>query len=137
MQKSDQARKIKLIVDGSELLDLVRFGEIFYEDLSVEVPSFDKIRTILAGTEKITPIVCTFKIRRDSETINVIRNWRSQRQIKDCIVVETDGTATEYHRILFPQCEAGNMKLPEFDASAPTYAQAEITFYPNDRIDIS
>lgn len=136
MQRNDQARKTKVIIDGSEILDLVKLGEINFEDLSVEVPSFDKIRTILSGTEKINPITMNFKIRRDSETIKLIRAWRSNRQIKDVTIIETDGTGVEYHRLLLPQCEAGNMKLPEYDASSPTYAQAEIVIYPFDRIDI-
>ena len=137
MQKNDQIRKIKINIDGKELLDLVKFGEINLESISAEVPSFDRIRTILSGTIKINPIVCTFKIRRDSETVKILRDWEMLNQIKDVIIVETDGTGVEYNRILLPATEGGSIKLPEYDAANPAYSQAEITLYPDDVIFIS
>lgn len=136
MQRNDMARKIKCQVDGSELLDIVKFGEVFYEDMTIEVPEFQKITTILSDVTKINPITITVKIRRDSDTIKNIRDWRKNREIKDVTVVETDGTGVEYHRTLLPSCECGNMKLPEYDAASPTYAQAEFIIYPYDRIDL-
>lgn len=131
-QRSDMARKIKFQADGVELVDLVKFGEINLEELTVEVPSYTKIVTILSGTRKINPITVTFKVRRDSAVIKQLEDWRVNRLIKDVTVIETDGTGTEYFRWLMPACELGNMKIPEADHASPTYAQREYTLYPED-----
>jgi hypothetical protein len=135
-QANDMVRKLKIQIAGNEQVDLIKFGELNFEDIPVEVPSYKKIVTILAGINKVNPIPCTFKIQRNTTTLKDLNSWRTNREIKDVTVIETDGTGTEYHRWILIQCEAGNMKLPEYDAASPTYAQAEITLYPFDIIEI-
>ena len=119
-QRADMARKIKFQADGVELVDLVKFGEINLEELTVEVPSYNKIVTILSGTRKINPITLTFKIRRDSIVLKTLKSWWINREIHDSTIIETDGTGTEYNRWLMPSCELGNAKFPEYDAASPT-----------------
>lgn len=132
MQSNDTVRKIILEVNGDELTDLVRFGEIFVEDIPVEVPSLKRIVTILAGVNKINPIACSFKLQRNGLTKNLLQTWVEDKKIKDITVIEVDGSGVENGRMLLKDCEAGNLKFPEYDASSPIYSQAEITFYPFD-----
>lgn len=136
MQNNDMIRKIVINVEGNQLGDLIKFGEIFIEDISVEIPSLKKIVTILAGINKINPVICAFKLQRNSITENFIRSWVEDREVKDISVIEVDGTGIEYGRILLKDCEAGNIKLPEYDATSPTFAQLEVTFYPYDILEL-
>jgi hypothetical protein len=124
------ARKVKIKAEGTELKELIKFGEINQEDISVEVPTFDRIVTILADVEKLNPIPMSFLIRRDDPTLTFLKTWREDREIKDVSVIEYDGTGTEYNRLLMSQCELGNAKIPEYAAESPTYAQVEFTLYP-------
>jgi hypothetical protein len=130
LQENRMARKVKIKAEGTELKELIKFGEINQEDISVEVPMFDRIVTILAGVEKLAPIPMSFLVRRDDPTLIFLKTWREDREIKDVTVIEYDGTGTEYSRLLMSQCELGNAKIPEYTAESPTYAQVEFTLYP-------
>lgn len=131
MQQNDMVRKIKMQVDGGAMVDLIRVGEINLEDASPqEVPSFDRVVTVLSGVTKINPVDISFKIRRNSDTITVVEKWCSKNEVKDVILIETDGHGAEYQRKILPSCEAGNLVLPEYDAAAPVFAQVNITIFP-------
>lgn len=132
MQENRMVRKIKLKVEGNELKELIKFGELNQEDIKAEVPTFDRIVTIVAGVEKIAPIPITFLVRRDDPTIKFLKDWRDNREIKDVTAVAYDGHGAEYERTLFSQCELSDPKLPEYDALNPTFAQAEFTLLPTE-----
>jgi hypothetical protein len=137
MQESRMLRKIKMVVEGTELKELVKFGEVNQEDITGEVPLFDRIVTIVAGVEKIAPIPLTFRIERDNPTTKFLKTWRNDREVKDVTVVEVDGHGIEYNRLLISQCELANLKLPEYGAEAPVFAQIEVTLLPTEILPIS
>lgn len=137
MQENRMARKVKIVAEGTEVKELIKFGEINQEDITTEVPTFDRIVTILAGVEKLAPIPMTFLIRRDDPTLTFLKQWRDDKEIKDVSVVEYDGHGIEYNRQLMSQCELGNAKIPEYSAESPVYAQVEFTLFPTEILPIS
>jgi hypothetical protein len=137
MQENRMARKVKINVEGTELKELIKFGEINQEDITTEVPTFDRIVTILAGVEKLAPIPMTFLIRRDDPTLVFLKDWRDNKEIKDVSIIDYDGHGIEFDRRLMSQCELGNAKIPEYSAEAPVYAQVEFTLFPTEILPIS
>jgi hypothetical protein len=137
MQKNDMARKIKIEIGGEEVPNLVHFGAIERNQVTAEVPSFDKLRTIITGVDTIPPIDMGFKYTRDSETKLFWRNWYEKNQIKDVVVIEVDGTGAEIDRITLLQCECSKYTLPEYTGESPAYFRVDITILPNDILELS
>ncbi len=134
MQTSDIARRIKALIGDIELTDLTRFGELNIEDIKTEVPSLDKIVTIKSGVSKMPVVPITIKIRRDSSQLKFLMKWRDDNETYDVSVVNIDGHDKEYWRIILSQCELADCVLPEYDATAPVYAQAQFNLLPADVI---
>lgn len=137
MQENRLARKVKISVEGNELKELIKFGEINQEDITTEAPTFDRIVTILAGVEKLAPIPITFLIRRDDPTLIFLKAWKDNKEIKDVSVIDYDGHGLEFDRRLMSQCELGNAKIPEYSAESPIPAQVEFTLFPTEILPIS
>jgi hypothetical protein len=137
MQKNDMARKIKIDIDGIERANLVQVGAIERNQVTAEVPSFDKLRTIITGVDTIPVIDMGWKFTRDSDTKEFLKNWYEKTEIKDVILIETDGTGAEIDRITLLQCECAKYSLPEYDAAAPDYYRVDISLAPYDIQEIS
>lgn len=132
MQNNDMARKIKLEIDGGEFVNLVSFGEIPREKTTVEVPAFQKLRTIQTGVDIIPPIDVGFKVTRNSDTNTFLRDWYTNAEAKDVVVIETDGAGVEIDRMSLSQVELGAYSHEEYDASAPAYYRVNVRFLPYD-----
>jgi len=130
MQRSDQAEKHRVLIDGVEIDGLVNVGEYSLEKGQIEVPEFKKIRIIQNGISKIAPIMLTYKIKKDSETLKFFREWYMNDETKDVTKIRTDATGTEFARTLYQSCECVRYYEPAFDGAAPTYAQVQVTLAP-------
>lgn len=125
MQTNDMARRVKCIVGDLEFTDIVKVGELNVEDIKAEIPSINKIVTVKSGVSKMPVVPLTLKIRRDSPQLLFLQKWRDDNEIYDVSLVNIDGHDKEYWRIILSQCELADMILPEYDATAPVYAQAQ------------
>jgi hypothetical protein len=136
MQRNDLAEKKKVIIDGEEIPGLVNFAEIPLEKGQLEVPEFSKIRRIQNGISTVPAIEMTYKIARDTNTLQFFRDWYFLNQEKDVTVIRTDAAGTEFARTLLPSCECVRYAEPAFDAASPTYAQVMVTVAPWDVVPI-
>lgn len=136
-QRNDMAEKKRVEIDGEEIPGLVNFQEITLEKGQLEVPEFDRIRRIQNGIITIPAVEMTYKIARDTNTLEFFREWYYQSQQKDVTVIRTDGSGAEFARTLLQSCELVRLQEPAFDAASPTYAQVAVTMAPWEIIGIS
>lgn len=132
MQNNDLARKIKLEIDGIERTNLVQFGEINREKTTAEVPSFAKLRSIQTGVDIIPPIEAGFKNQRNSDVNKFLRDWYENSEVKDVVVIETDGSGTEIDRMILSSVELSRYNLEEYAGESPSYYRINITMLPYD-----
>ena len=135
-QRNDLAEKKKVMIDGVEVAGLVRIQEIVLEKGQLEVPEFSRIRRIQNGIITIPAVEFTYKIQRDNGTLDFMKAWYFANESKDVTIIRTDGSGAEFARTLLPQCECVRYLEPEYDATAPLYAQVQITVCPWDVIPI-
>lgn len=134
-QNHDIAEKLKIEVDGEELEGLIKQDEAVMEEEAVEVPEFGKKRQVSNGVKKIPALNCTFKVRRNSRTLQILQDWFDKDESHDIVIINTDADGQEYKRTLFPEAEC--IKFPSnggYDAASPTVAQIATTFLPWDVI---
>ena len=136
-QRNDLAEKKKVMIDGVEVQGLVRVQEIVLEKGQLEVPEFSRIRRIQNGIITIPAVEMTYKIQRDTGTLDFMKAWYFGNESKDITIIRTDGSGAEFARTLLPQCECVRYLEPEYDATAPLYAQVQITLCPWDVVPIS
>ena len=137
MQSNDMAEKKVILFDGEDVPGLVNWGEIILERQQLEVPEFDRIRKISNGITTIPAIEFTYKVARDSVTLQFFREYYQQHQEKEVTVVRVDAAGIEFARTLLPFCQLIRYREPPFDAANPTYAQVGGIILPWDVIPIS
>jgi hypothetical protein len=131
-QQNSMARKIKVLVDGTEIPGLVKFGEVPLENSMIQVPLFDRIVNIHNGMTTMPAIPLTYETQRSTSTRSFLRSWFNNKEVHDVTVVQCDATGTEYERIAWTDVECSKLSEPEHDASSPTYAQITVTLLPYD-----
>lgn len=136
-QRNDLAEKKKVMIDGVEIPGLLNVQEIPLEKGQLEVPEFSKIRRIQNGMATIPPVELTYKIQRDTETLDFMKEWFLKDESKDVTIIRTDGSGVEFARTLLPQSECVRYYEPPYDAAAPTFAQVQITLCPWDIVPIA
>jgi hypothetical protein len=136
-QRNDMAEKKRILIDGVEIPGLVSISAITLEKGIINVPEFSKIRKIQNGISTQPEIELVYKISKDSETLDFIKDWYFKDQTKDITVIRTDASGTEFARDLLPSCECTKYIEPEFNGESPTYAKITITIVPFDYIPIA
>jgi len=134
LQINDMAEKVKVHIEGEEILGLVWKGERVLESGTIEVPEFRRTRVIQNGITKIPPQEIRYKVARGTNTSKFFRDWKQNDEVKDVVIVYTDAHGDEYERDLLQQCECIKLGKPEIDLANPTYAQIAITLLPWDII---
>lgn len=137
MQSNDMAEKIKVIIEGIERKDFVSINELDASKGIVDVPEFARKRHIADGVINIPTLECTFKVQRDSDTIEYFRKWHFENQVKDLIKVRLDGHGVEFGRTLYTLCECAGYKEPAYDGLSPSWAKVTVTLVPYDMVVIS
>ena len=135
--KSDQAEKKIILVDGEELEGLVNIDEYVIEDDVVEVPGRTKTVPVRNGVKKIPAIGATYKLNRNSKTLKKLEDWYYKNETHEITLIRTDSAGAEFARELWTNVEVSKLNAPAYDASAPTYAQAVVTYLPEDIIPIA
>lgn len=135
-QRNDLAEKKKVMIDGVEIQGLLNVQEIELTKGELQVPEFSKIRLIQNGMTTIPAIQLTYKIQRDTGTLQFMKDWFLKDESKDITVIRTDASGAEFARTLLPQSEAVGYFEPPYDAATPTFAQVRITIAPWDVIPI-
>jgi hypothetical protein len=130
--RTDQALKRKIEVDGTEWTDLVSLSGIKLEKGTVEVPSFDKIRTIQNGIRKIPPVVFAFKVVKGSKFLGKAASWFSENETHDVVIKDCDATGTTFFQYIASDCECSGWEDPDYDAANPGYSKLTITLLPYD-----
>lgn len=137
MQNNDMAAKRRVEYDGEEITGLVYSAELSLEDKSVVVPEFSKERTIGSGVTTIPVWEVRYKIKRGTNTLQFFRDWHTNKEVKDVMVINVDAHGVEYDRISLPECECLKyVPIPEADTGTPTYAQVSALIAPYDVIPI-
>ena len=131
-QRNDIAAKVRLLIDGTEIPDLVWVGDLDVEQQMIEVPEFNTIRNIGNGVTKIPVIPAKYKITKGGSALAFFRNWYYNKETHDVTVVHTDASGTEISRDLAPGAWCAKFKQPEYDAASPKYAQFETLMVPFD-----
>lgn len=124
-----------LEVDGDPLAGLVNVGE--YEDayMTVRVPGPDRDVPVKSHVRTIPEIDAVFKVQRNSETMRFLENWyKTPRQTYDVTEIYYDGGGDEFARKLWQNVECTKFNGPGYDASAPTFAQVQVRFAPENII---
>lgn len=132
MQQKDLAEKRRLYVDNVEMQGLVNVAEYSLEKGTIEVPEFDKIRTIQNNVRKLVPLEATFKIQRNSATLKILYAWYDNNEVHDILMERTDAHGNTFETVMYPDCEMNKINLPAYDAANPTYAQVAVRFIPWD-----
>lgn len=135
--KSDQSEKKIILVDGEELEGLVGIDEYVVEDDVIDVPGRSKTVPVRNGVKKIPQIPATYKVNRNSKTLKFLEDWYYKNEVHEITLIRTDGAGNEFGRELWPNTEVSKLNAPAYDAAAPTFAQALVTFLPEDIIPIS
>lgn len=135
-QRNEMAEKKRLLWDNEEIPGLVSVDEIVVEKNTIEVPSFSKLRTISNGVIRVPIIVATYKLVRDAITLQFFKDFHYLDQVKDGIIIRTDGHGVEFDRELIPSCECIRITDPAYDAANPDYAQFNVSFAPWDFVPI-
>ena len=105
MQKNDRAQKRRLLFDGDELPGLVETSDLTDEEEGVDVPSFNRTRTVGSGVSKLEPLDVIYKDQKGTKTRKFLTDWKFKKQVKDVVVINTDSTGFEINRWLWPDCE--------------------------------
>lgn len=134
--KGDMVQKKKFLADGSELEGLINMGEYPLEEGVTQIPGQNKIVPVKNGVTTIPPVEATFKITRDSKTLQTLQDWKNDNEYKDCIIITTDGSGAEQYREILPNVECSKISGPAYDASNPAPATVTVTFLPEDVIQI-
>ena len=123
-----------MILDGIERKDLVNVQEISSEKAVVEVPEYMKKRKITNGTIDIPVIQAVFKVQRDSDTIKYFKDYYMNNEVKECILIRTDGHGAEFGRTLYTACECAKYTETAYDGANPTWVQISTILVPYDMI---
>jgi hypothetical protein len=134
--KSDQVEKIIMQLDGEELEGLVAVDEYVVEDDAVDIPGRNRTVPVRTGVKKIPAIGATFKISRNSATMQILSNFYHLKEFHDLVVIRTDGAGNEIRRELWPNCECSKFNGSGYDAASPVFSQIMTTFLPEDIIPI-
>lgn len=135
--KADIVEKKRLLIDGDEWEGLVNIAEYALEEVTVEVPGQDTIVTVKSGKTKIPPIDVIYKIRRDSNVLTKIRDWKNKFEYHDVTCIRSDASGKEFSRELWTSVECSKMTEPAYDAANPPYAQVTATMLPENIIPIA
>lgn len=136
MAKSDMVEKRKLLVDNEEIKGLIECPEYEIAEGVVEVPGQSKTVPVKNGVRVIPQIPMTFKITRGSTTYNFFKDWRNKNEVKNCVMIRTDGRGKEIARELWPNVECSKLNGGPYDASAPATSIANVVLLPEDIVDI-
>lgn len=137
MQQNAMGEKKKLEYDGEEIPGLVNVNELSREKAGIDVPSFDKIRTISNGVSKIPILELTYRVDRNTKTLKFFQDWYDNNEVKDGTLIKYDAHGAEFKRVLLPACECLKVAEVAYDASSPEYSKIMITLAPWDFIPIS
>ena len=137
MAKADQVEKKRILVDGEDLEGLIAVEEYIIEDDVVQIPSRNKTVPVRNGVKKIPPIGASYKVNRNSRTLKVLQDWYNLKETHDVTLIRTDSGDNEFARELWTNVEVSKLSAPAYDAAAPSAATANITFLPEDIIDIA
>lgn len=135
--KNDMVEKKVILVDGEELEGLIGIDEYIIEDDVVEVPGRNRTVPVRNGVKKIPPIPTTYKIQRDSRTLQFLEDWYYKHEFHDVVLIRTDSGGREFRRELWSNVEVSKHSAPAYDAAAPVTAQALVTYLPEDIIPIA
>jgi hypothetical protein len=135
--KSDQVEKIRMLVDGDDILGLINMDEAEVSFGVVEIPGLNKITPVSNGVKTIPQIPGTVKIPRDSNSLKFFEDWFEKRETHEVTIIRTDGSGKEIQRQLWPNTELSRFNGPAYDASAPVTAAQNVTFLPEDIIYIA
>lgn len=128
------AEKKKILISGVEIKELIGIEEISTEKAIIEVPEYMKTRNITSGTVKIPLLNTRFKIQRDTDTIKFFKDWYFNNEVKDVIVIRTDGHGVEFGRTIYTACECAKYTETAYDGANPTYAHIVSILAPYDMI---
>ena len=129
-QRNDVAAKKRLLIDGAELVGLVKVSEINYEQGVIDVPEQRRMRHITNGIINVPKMTVTYKVQKNGATLKVFRDWFFNREIHDVTLISTDAVGSEFARDLCSECECSKFTEPEFDAANPTFAQITVDLLP-------
>ncbi len=132
MQKNEMVEKRIVLWDGEEIPGLVGMGGISREKTGVEVPSFGKVITVPDGIRRIPVISFTYKINRDTNTLQFFEEFFTNNEVKSATIIRTDAHGVEFARILTPFSEARMIEMPEIDLLSPPFAQIAFEVTPWD-----
>lgn len=135
-QRNDQAEKKRVLWDGIEIPGLVSVADIPREKGTVDVPSFNRIRTIQNGIITIPTIEMVYKLERDSIALAFWESFYDNNEIHDGVIIRTDGHGVEFSRRLIPACECFGLTDPAYDAAAPDYAKFTVLVAPWDFVSL-
>lgn len=135
--KSDMVEKRILLVDGEALEGLIAVDQYELAEGTQEVPGPDRTVTVKNGVTLIPAVNMTFKITRDSRTLQVLQDWKNNNQYLNCTMIRTDGAGNEYSRELWPNTECSRLSGPAYDAGSPAIATEEVTLLPENIVAIA
>jgi len=136
MQKHEMVEKKKVLWDGIEIEGLVSVAEVSLEKMTVDVPSFRRIRQVQSDMVKLPPLNIGYALKRDSDALKFCNNFFDNNEVHDLTVIRTDAHGVEFDRVLYPDCEIIKKTIPAYEAGNPTYAKCDITVIPWDIIQL-
>jgi hypothetical protein len=132
MQTHDMVEKIRIFYDGIEVPGLVKYGGITIEEGTIEVPEFQKKRNITDGIDKMPIPELTYKLARDTNTLQFFRSYKENKEEHNVIILRCDRDGKEFARQIWPATACSSVTDPPADMAAPTYAQISIKLVPWD-----
>ena len=137
MQSREMAEKKRVLFDGEEIPGLVSVNDITREKGTIEVPGFNRSRTIPNGITKIPTIELVYRIDRGTNTLQFFEDFYTNNEEKEMSIIRTDGHGDEFARRILQFCEAINITEGAYDAASPDFAKVTVTIVPWDYVAIS
>lgn len=136
-QSREMAEKKRVLWDGEEVFGLVSVAEVTREKSTIDVPGFNRSRTIPSGITTVPTIEMVYRIDRGTNTLQFFEDFYTNNEEKEATIIRTDGHGVEFGRRIMQFCECITITEPAYDAASIDYAKLTVTIVPWDYVAIS
>ena len=134
MSRSVIVQKYKVIVDGTELPDVISVAGIgLGEEGTVEASEVDQKVDVSDGVRKIDPVTIKIQKKKGLKTFKFMKDWWDNRATayKDVSIAIWDKLMTEeLHRYFYAECEIKSWKEEDQEQASPKVGTVECILLP-------
>lgn len=123
-----------LLINNVELPGFLKINEQGHDEDTLEVPENGTTGLIYTGQRKAIQMELEFLWKRDGIVEKYLKDWQnSGSEARDIVEYHTDKTGkieNAFARIVYPDCELGPIKWPDFDQGSRKTATIKFSCAP-------